>query len=59
MNPMTTAKLTLALIAAILFMFGVRGDSRELRWAAIAFLALAVLLRFVDQFRRRRHDDDA
>ena len=54
MTPMTIAKLTLALIAAILFMLGMRGDSPELRWAAIAFLALAVLLRFVDRFRNRQ-----
>lgn len=54
MTPMTTAKLALALIAAILFLFGARGDVPELRWAAIAFLTLAVLLRFVDRFRRPR-----
>jgi hypothetical protein len=53
MNPMTMAKITLALIAAILFALGVRGESEPLRWAAIAFLALAVLLRFVDRFRKR------
>ena len=53
MTPMTVAKLTLALIAAMLFAFGVRGDSPPLRWAAIAFLAIAVALRWVDRFRRR------
>jgi len=52
MTPMTIAKITLALIAAGLFLLGVRDESRELRWAAIAFLALAVLLRFVDRYRR-------
>ena len=54
MTPMTIAKLTLALIAAILFLLGLRGDSPELRWAAIAFLALAVLLRFVDRLRKQK-----
>ena len=54
MTSMTIAKLTLALIAAILFLLGARGDSPELRWAAIAFLTLAVLLRFVDRFRKRQ-----
>jgi hypothetical protein len=49
---MTMVKVTLALIAAILFAMGVRGESQPLRWAAIAFLALAVLLRFVDRFRK-------
>lgn len=53
MTPMTIAKITLALIAAVLFALGVRGESEPLRWAAIAFLALAVLLRFVDRFRKR------
>lgn len=50
---MTIAKLALTLIATILFLLGLRGDSPELRWAAIAFLAVAVLLRFVDRFRRQ------
>ena len=54
MTPMTTAKLILALIAAILFLLGMRNESPELRWAAIAFLTFAVLLRFVDRFRSRQ-----
>jgi hypothetical protein len=48
------AKLTLALIAAILFAYGIRTDVPALRWAAIAFLALAVILRFVDRYRSRQ-----
>jgi hypothetical protein len=51
---MTTAKLALALIAAILFMVGARNEAPQLRWAAIAFLAAAVLLRFVDRLRKPR-----
>lgn len=54
MTPMTMAKITLALIAAVLFALGVRGNSEPLRWAAIAFLALAVVLRWVDRFRTRQ-----
>jgi len=54
MTPMTLAKLTLALIAAVLFLIGIRQDSQELRYAAIAFLSIAVLLRFVDRFRGPR-----
>jgi hypothetical protein len=54
MTPMTMAKITLALIAAVLFALGVRGDSEPLRWAAIAFLATAVILRWVDRFRTRQ-----
>ena len=54
MTPMTVAKLILALIAAILFGYGVRTDVPALRWAAIAFLALAVLTRFIDRYRSKR-----
>lgn len=54
MTPITIAKLTLALIAAILFAIGIRNESPPLRWAAIAFLALAVLLRFLDKNRSRK-----
>jgi hypothetical protein len=53
MTPMTIAKLILALVAAILFAYGSRVDVPALRWAAIAFLALAVLLRFFDKARTR------
>ena len=54
MTPLTVAKLTLALIAAVLFGLGVRSDVPPLRWAAIGFLTLAVLLRFVDKNRSRK-----
>lgn len=53
MTPMTVAKLTLALIAAILFAYGARNEVPALRWAAIAFLAIAVFLRFFDRTRSR------
>ena len=53
MTPMTIAKLALALMAAILFAYGIRNDIPQLRWAAIAFLAAAVLLRFFDKTRSR------
>jgi len=51
MSPFTAAKMALALIAAILFGIGIRNDNPALRWAAIAFLAIAVLLRFFDKSR--------
>ena len=54
MTPITTAKLTLALIAAILFGLGIRNSDPALRWAAIAFLAAAVFLRFFDKDRKTR-----
>lgn len=47
MTPITTAKLILALTAAILLGFGIRSDDPALRWAGIAFLAAAVVLRFI------------
>ncbi len=52
MNPLTITKLTLGLIAAILFALGIRGSHPALRWAAIAFLAAAVLLRFFDKDKK-------
>jgi hypothetical protein len=54
MKPMLIAKITLALIAAILFGYGVKHDVQALRWAAIAFLSAAVLLRFFDSNRSKR-----
>jgi len=46
MSPFTIAKLALMLIAAILFAWGIRTDDSVLRWAAIAFLFIALILRF-------------
>lgn len=52
MTPITVAKLILGLTAAVLFGIGVRGGHPALRWAAIAFLAAAVLIRFLDKNRK-------
>lgn len=54
MTPLTIAKLTLALIAVILFAYGIHADSNALRFAAIGFLAAAVLIRFVKSDRDRQ-----
>lgn len=54
MSPMLTVKIALALAAAIFFGLGIRTDNPALRWAAIAFLAIAVLLRFFGKSRSRR-----
>ena len=54
MSPFATAKITLALAAAILFGLGIRNDNPALRWEAIASLAIAVLLRFFDKSRTPR-----
>jgi len=46
-TPFTIAKLALMLIAAILLGWGIRTDDAALRWAGIAFLFIALVLRFV------------
>ena len=49
MTPLTTARLLVALIAAILLGYGIRTESEELRWAGIGFLLAALLMRFLGQ----------
>ena len=46
MTPFTIAKLALMLIAAVLLAWGFRSDDGALRWAGIAFLFIALILRF-------------
>jgi hypothetical protein len=46
MTPVTMAKLALMLIAAVLLAWGIRTDDSALRWAGIAFLFVALVLRF-------------
>lgn len=50
-SSLTVAKLTLSLIAVILFALSLRQNSSPLRYAAIGFLAAAFLLRFVKRGR--------
>ncbi|HEX5829779.1 MAG TPA: hypothetical protein VFY16_02285 [Gemmatimonadaceae bacterium] len=52
MDRLTTFKLALALVAAILFIYSLRTGDERARWVAIACLAIAVLLRFVRPSRR-------
>lgn len=40
------AKIALALVAAILLGWGIRNDDSALRWAGMAFLFIALVLRF-------------
>jgi len=54
MTPMTTARLALALAAAVLFGLGIRADSSPLRWAAMALLVAALLMRFFDRDREKK-----
>ncbi len=49
MTPLITARLIVALIAAILFGYGIRTDNNALRWAGIGFLLAALLMRFLGQ----------
>ncbi len=50
MDRITQAKLALALVAAILFAASMRRDDADfLRWIAIALLAVAVALRFLQK----------
>jgi hypothetical protein len=53
-TPFTTAKLALMLIAAILLGWGIRSDDAALRWAGIAFLFIALILRFIKRPRKFR-----
>jgi hypothetical protein len=49
MTPLNSARLLVALIAAILLGYGIRTDSEPLRWAGIGFLLAALLMRFLGQ----------
>jgi hypothetical protein len=48
-----TLRLVLAAIGLILFIYGVRTGDERMRWAAIAFVAVAVLLRVITPRRGR------
>ena len=47
MTPITTARLIVALIAAILLGYGIRFENEAVRWAGIGFLVAALLMRFI------------
>jgi hypothetical protein len=47
MTPVTTARLIVALIAAILLVYGIRTDDEAVRWAGIGFLVAALIMRFI------------
>ncbi len=53
MTPITTARLIVALIAAILLGYGIRADSEAVRWAGIGFLVAALLMRFIRPGEKR------
>jgi hypothetical protein len=49
MTPINTARILVALIAAVLLGYGMRTDNEALRWAGIGFLVAALLMRFLGQ----------
>ncbi len=52
LSALSQLKLGLAVIGVILFGWGARVDDPRLRWIGIAFLAAAVVLRFIGRRRR-------
>lgn len=53
MTPVTLVKIALMLIAAVLLGWGMRIDDGALRWAGVAFLFVALVLRFFKPRSRR------
>lgn len=53
MTPLTTVKACLLLVGAAIFAYGARTDLTGIRWAGIALMAGAFLLRFVGASRPR------
>ena len=47
MSPLTAVKLALAAAGIVVFGLGVRVNSVPVRWAGVALVAVAALLRFV------------
>ncbi|HUR92362.1 MAG TPA: hypothetical protein VMY38_06790 [Gemmatimonadaceae bacterium] len=47
MPSMMAIRMALAITALLLFGIGIRGEAPYLRWAGIAFLGAALMLRFV------------
>ncbi len=53
MNPVATAKLTLAIAGIVVFLLGINSGSDLLRWTGTALVVVAWLLRFVDRSAAR------
>ncbi|MFL5574467.1 MAG: hypothetical protein ACJ79S_00630 [Gemmatimonadaceae bacterium] len=47
MSPLTVVKIALAAVGLLVFGYGVRVESAAIRWAGIAVVAAAAMLRFV------------
>ena len=53
MTPLTTWRVTIAIVGLAIFGYGVRTDNDMIRWVGIACLVVAFLLRFVAKSRPR------
>lgn len=53
MTPFVTVRAAVTIIGILVFVYGVRADSTEIRWGGVGVLAAAFLLRFFDPARRR------
>jgi hypothetical protein len=56
LSALTAAKVALATIGLLVWGYGYRADSAEIRWVGIAFLAAAVVMRLVG--RRGGRDEE-
>lgn len=53
MTPRATVTAAVALLGAVVFLYGVRIDGESVRWVGVGLVGVAFLLRFVDRTRRR------
>lgn len=53
MNPVSIAKLALAVAGIVVFLLGISWGSDVLRWTGTALVVIAWLLRFVDRSATR------
>lgn len=53
MNPVSTAKLALALAGIVVFLLGINSGSALLRWTGTGLVVVAWLLRFIDRAASR------
>lgn len=51
-NPITVAKIALAVAGIVVFMLGVQSGVDSVRWTGVALVVAAFLLRFIGRGRR-------
>jgi Ca2+/Na+ antiporter len=52
-TPLSTLRVTIAIVGILIFMWGARTQDEIVRWVGIAFLVVALVLRFLSRVRRR------